>query len=368
MTAPKYINRGGEILDFPILMLYNATGCIKRDMTKKKSVHNISDIAKLAGVSKSTVSRALNNSPLIGQETRERIQLLAQKYNFKINVPARRLSMKQSNTIAFVTHAYHEEFSVADLFGLEIMGGISKGLYAHGYDLLVVHVDPHETEWAHQYLDTGRVDGFILMTSTRKQYHIHALLEMDAPFIVWGVPPSDSHYCSVTGDNLNGGRIATEYLIGLGRKRIAFIGGPQDELEVQQRFEGYSNALFASKRTVEPALVTYGDFSNTSGAFAMAQLLDATPNLDAVFVNSDLMAIAAMDVIREHGRRIPEDVAVVGYDDLSIAGHSNPPLTTVRQNIPLAGTLLAENLIKYLKTGEITHIATPVELVVRTSA
>src|SRR5512138_3147613 len=282
---------------------------------KKKTVHTISDIARLAGVSKSTVSRALNDSPLIGQETRERIQAIARKHNFQINLPARRLSLKQSNTIAFVTHAYHKEFSVADLFGLEIMGGISQGLYAHGYDLLVVHVNPQETDWAHQYLDTGRVDGFILMTATRKQYHIHALLEMDAPFIVWGVPPPDARYCSVTGDNLNGGRIATEYLIGLGKKRIAFLGGPLEELEVQQRFEGYQNALLASNRTVDSGLVAHGDFSNPSGARAMEQLLENAPNLDAVFVNSDLMAIAAMDVIREHGLRVPEDVAVVGYDD-----------------------------------------------------
>jgi len=335
---------------------------------KKKTVHNISDIAKLAGVSKSTVSRALNNSPLIGQETRQRIQSIAQKNDFKINVRASRLSLKQSNTIAFVTHAYHKEFSVADLFGLEIMGGVSQGLYAHGFDMLVVHVNPHETEWAHQYLDTGRADGFILMTSTRKQYHIRALLEMDAPFIVWGVPPSDAHYCSVTGDNLNGGRIATAYLLSLGKKRIAFLGGPQDELEVQQRYEGYQNALLASHRTLEPALVAYGDFSNTSGAAAMEQLLTSVPDLDAVFVNSDLMAIAAMDVIRENGRRVPEDVAVVGYDDLSIAEHSNPPLTTVRQNIPLAGKILAENLIKYLETGTVTNASIPVELIVRKSA
>lgn len=335
---------------------------------KKKTVHNISDLAKLAGVSKSTVSRALNNSPLIGQETRVRIQSLAQKYNFKINMPASRLSKQQSNTIAFVTHAYHKDFSVADLFGLEIMGGISQGLYALGYDLLVVHVNPQETEWAHQYLDTGRVDGFILMTATRKQYHIQALLDMDAPFIIWGAPPPDARYCSVTGDDLKGGRIATEYLINAGKKRIAFLGGPQDELEVQHRFEGYQDALLASNRTVDPALVAHGDFSNTSGAAAMEQLLEHAPDLDAVFVNSDLMAIAAMDVIREHGRRVPEDVAVVGYDDLSIAEHSNPPLTTVRQNVPLAGRMLAENLIKYLETGTVTNVTTAVELLIRKSA
>ncbi len=335
---------------------------------KKKTVHNISDIARLAGVSKSTVSRALNDSPLIGQETRERIQAIARKHNFQINLPARRLSLKQSKTIAFVTHAYHKEFSVADLFGLEIMGGVSQGLYAHGYDMLVVHVNPQETEWAHQYLDTGRADGFILMTSTRKQSHIHALLEMDAPFIIWGLPPTGVNCCSVTGDNLNGGRIATEYLISLGKKRIAFLGGPPEELEVQQRFEGYQNALLASKRTIDTEFVAYGDFSNTSGAAAMEQLLTTAQDLEAVFVNSDLMAIAAMDVIRAHGRRVPEDVTVIGYDDLSIAEHGNPPLTTIRQNIPMAGRMLAENLIQYLETGTVTNATIPVELILRKSA
>ena len=334
----------------------------------KKSVHTLADIARLAGVSKSTASRALNNSPLIRQETREQIQAIARQHNFQVHVPARQLSLKQSHTIAFVTHAYHEEFSVADLFGLEIMGGISKGLYAHGYDLLVIHVDPHDTEWARQYLNTGRVDGFILMTSTRKQYHIHALMAMGAPFIVWGVPSPDLAYCSVTGDNYNGGRMATEYLVQAGRQRIGFIGGPLDELEVQQRYEGYRDALLAAARTVDDALVAYGDFSDTSGARAMSELLANNPHLDAVFVNSDLMAISAMDAIREHGRRVPEDVAVVGYDDLSIAGHSNPPLTTVRQNIPLAGKLLAENLIHQLETGSVTNVTIPVELVARKSA
>jgi DNA-binding LacI/PurR family transcriptional regulator len=334
----------------------------------KKSVKTIADIARLAGVSKSTVSRALNDSPLIGIETKERIRSIARKHDFQINVPARQLSMQQSRTIAFVTHAYHKEFSVADLFGLEIMGGISSGLYAHGYDMLVVHVDPRETGWAHQYLDTGRVDGFILMTSTRKQHHIKALVEMGAPFIVWGIPLPNHSYPSVTGDNFTGGRLATEHLIRCGKKRIAFLGGPADEREVQLRYRGYESVLLETGRSIDPALIAHGDFSNTSGASAMRHLLEKAPDLDAVFVNSDLMAIAAMDVIREQGSRVPEDIAVVGYDDLSIAEHSNPPLTTIRQNIPLAGKLLAQNLVQYLQTSVVTNVSMPVELIVRKSA
>lgn len=331
---------------------------------RSKSVRTIADIAKLAGVSKSTVSRALNDSPLIGEETKVRIRSLARQYNFQINAPARRLSMKQSRTIAFVNHAYHKEFSVADLFGLEIMGGISSGLATREYDLLVIHADPNDTKWARQYFDTGRVDGFIAI----KPAHVKALLELGAPFITWGVPLPKQKYCSVTGDNLSGGRLATEHLFALGRQRIGFIGGPPKELEVQQRQAGYESALTETGRNVEPALMAYGDYSNTSGAEAMKRLLKKVPEIDAVFVSSDLMAIAAMDTIREAGRRVPEDIAVVGYDDLSIAEHSNPPLTTIRQNIPLAGKLLAQNLIEYIQTGIVTNVSIPVELVIRKSA
>ncbi|HET6596421.1 MAG TPA: LacI family DNA-binding transcriptional regulator [Anaerolineales bacterium] len=334
----------------------------------KKSVRTIADIARLAGVSKSTVSRALNDSPLIGEETKAKIRSLAREHNFQINAPARRLSMQQSRTIAFVTHAYHKDFSVADLFGLEIMGGISSGLASREYDLLVIHVDPNDTKWARQYYDTGRVDGFILMTSTRKQIHVKALLELDAPFIIWGVPQPKQKYCSVTGDNITGGRLATEHLIRSGKQRIGFIGGPSFEIEVQHRLAGYEEALNEAGREIDHALIEHGDFSNTSGAEAMSRLLQKSPDLDAVFVNSDLMAIAAMDAIREEGHQVPEDIAVVGYDDLSIAAHSNPPLTTIRQNIPLAGKLLAQNLIEYLQTGMVTNVSIPVELIVRKSA
>src|SRR5688572_23609348 len=178
-----------------------------------KTVRTIADIARLAGVSKSTVSRALNDSPLIGEETKEQIRSIARQHNFQVNASARQLSLKQSLTIAFVTHAYHKDFSVADLFGLEIMGGISSGLAALGYDLLVIHVDPNDTKWARKYLDAGKVDGFILMTSTRKQTHVKALLEMGAPFIIWGIPQAGHKYCSVTGDNVSGGKLATGHLI-----------------------------------------------------------------------------------------------------------------------------------------------------------
>jgi len=338
-------------------------------MMKKKTVKTIEDIARLANVSKATVSRSLNNSPLVKQETKERCQAIAKEHHFRINVPARNLSLRKSHTIAFVTYAYHKNaYSAEFLFGHEIMSGITEGLYSLGYEMLVVHVEPHETGWVQRYLDSGRVDGFILMTSVQKQWHVHNLIEMEAPFIAWGVPLQKRKYCSVTADDLTGGRLATEHLINSGKKRIAFLGGPTEELEVQLRFEGYKNALQSNGRIVEEELLSNGDYSPESGYTAMQRLLSQSPDLDAVFVNSDLMAISAINVIQESGKRIPEDVAVVGYDDLSIASFNNLPLTTIRQNIPLAGRLLAQNLIQYIKSGVITNVTVPVELVVRKSA
>jgi len=333
-------------------------------MIKKKTVRTIEDIAELAEVSKSTVSRALNDSPLVKQETKARIQAIAREHHFRINAPARNLSMQQSNTIAYVTHAYHKEsFSMEDLFGLEIMGGITNGLHELGYEMLVVHVDPRD-----QYLDSGRVDGFILMTSSRKQWHIKTLIDLEAPFIVWGIPHPKHRYCSVTGDNVTGGKLATRHLISIGRKRIAFLGGDIQEIEVQDRFKGYEIALNEAGLDVQDDLLAYGDYSYASGITEMGRLLEQSPDLDAVFVNSDLMAIAAINVIQNHGKHVPEDVAVVGYDDLSIAALNNLPLTTIRQNIPLAGKMLAQNLVQFIKTGAVTNVTIPVELIVRKSA
>ena len=334
-----------------------------------KSAQTIADIARLAGVSKSTVSRALSDSPLICEETKERIRGITKDQHFQINFPARRLSKKESNTIAFVTHGHHKEFSFADLFTLEILSSISRVLAESGYDLLMVQVDPMACcDWSADYLDTGRADGFILMTSTRKNAHIKSLLEMGSPFIVWGVPLPGHSYPSVTGDNFMGGKLAVEHFVRSGRQKIAFLGGPAEELEVQRRYDGYAAAMKDAGLEVVQKRVGYGDFSTESSAATMRQLLEGSPDLDAVFVNSDLMAMSAMDVLRANGRRVPEDVAVIGYDNLSIAEVANPPLTTVSQNLPQAGRLLAQNLIQYLRTGVVTNVVVPVNLEVRKSA
>lgn len=336
----------------------------------KDTLQTLEDIARLANVSKSTVSRALNNSPLLNQETRERIQAIARENHFHINASARNLRLRQSRTIAYVVPTYHPGFlSSEDLFGMEILSGIGKGLRDQGYDLLIAHIDdPSDTTWAQNYLDSGRVDGFILMTSSFRHAHIKSLVATGAPFIGWGTPVPNLNYCSVSGDNTTGGMLATQHLIQIGRQRVAFLGGPEDSMTVKCRFKGYETALQAAGRRVDSNLVTYTDYSYASGSAAMQRLMEQSTDLDAVFVNSDLMAVGAIQVIQNWGKRVPEDIAVVGYDDLPIAVYNNLPLTTIRQNLPLAGMLLSQNLIQHIQKGVITNVTLPVELVIRKSA
>lgn len=334
-----------------------------------KRVQTIKDIARLANVSKSTVSRALNNSPLISQQTRDRIQAIAQEHNFRINAPARNLSLRQSRTIALVTPDCEPDFFAGEsLFGYEILGGIGSGLRALGYDLLLIHASSPDNAWVNAYFDSARVDGFILLSAHTSQSLVKKLLAQNAPFIAWGMPLPNFRYCTVTGDNITGGTLATQHLLQTGRQQIGFIGGPQDDLSVQHRFRGYANALQAAGRSVVPHNVVYGDYSHASGIVAMQRLLEQSPTLDAVFANSDLMAVAAIKVIKTSGKRVPEDIAVVGYDDVSIAMYNSLPLTTIRQNIALAGQLLAQNLIQHIQTGVVINVTTPVELVIRASA
>jgi DNA-binding LacI/PurR family transcriptional regulator len=328
--------------------------------------HTIADVARLAGVSKSTVSRALNDSPLIGTETKDRIRAIAEEHRFQLNVPARRLRTKQSNTLAFVTYPTKVD-SVPGAFMLEMMSGASAALHTEGYDLMIAPAGRNETEWVREYLEAGRVDGFILLSATCTEEHAKALDEAKAPFITWGVLPWGGSHSSVSGDSVTGGRLATEHLLKSGRERIAFLGGPSFTPEIAERYRGYEAALAAAGKDVDPALCVEAYWSEPEAENAMRTLLDQAPDLDGVVVCSDLMAFAAMNTLRAHGRTVPDDVGVVGYDDVSLAQYSNPPLTTIRQNAPLAGQLLAKHLLEHLRTGVVTNVTIPAELVVRES-
>lgn len=343
-------------------------------------VKTIADIARIAGVSKATVSRALNESTLVSAETRERVLAIARQHGFEMNATARSLSRRETNVIALATYPYEpfgpsEKSSgsvpadkLPDTFVLEVMSGLAAGLHARGYDLLVIQIASDDTGWISRYLDSGRVDGFVLMAATCTAKHLAALESRGAPFVVWGLDSTSHAYSTVSGDSYAGGRIAAQHLLDTGRRRIAFIGGPDMEQESQDRYRGYATALRSAYVPVDESLVTHGWYSSESATVRMQELLERHDDIDAVFACSDVMAIAAIEVLRASGRSVPDDVAVVGYDDVALAAHANPPLTTVRQPGPLAGRLLADSLIQQLRTGAVGHVSIPAELVVRESA
>jgi len=174
----------------------------------------------------------------------------------------------------------------------------------------------------------------------------------------------------VTGDSLTGGRLATEHLLAAGRRRIAMIGGPPGFPEVDERRAGYEAALAGAGLELDPDLVEHVPWTagDAEVAQAVKRLLAATPDLDAIFAHSDRYALSALGALRTHGLDVPDDVAVVGYDDMAIAEHANPPLTTIRQDADLVGRLLARALVQRLQDGVVSAVTIPAELVVRESA
>jgi len=335
-----------------------------------ESVKTIADIAKLAGVSKSTVSRALNDNPLINEETRERIKAIAREHQFEVHQGARCLSLNRSNTIALIIPIVHkpEEHLITDPFFVELLRGIMYGISGLEYDLLIGQPRKHDPNEIQRYVGSKRADGLIIIGCHWYIKQISVLNEhQNFPIIAWGGNPGQN-ICSVDCDNVTGGRLAVGHLLKLGRKRIAFIGGTPDESEVIARYQGYVRELQNAGFEVDPKLVAYGDYTSRAGYEQMLTLLQQNSDIDGVFACSDLMAIGVMEALREQGRQVPRDVSVVGFDDIPLAEHCSPPLTTIRQNIAKAGEVLVRNLVQYLTDGIITRTILPVELVIRKSS
>jgi DNA-binding LacI/PurR family transcriptional regulator len=336
---------------------------------QKTKTRTIADIARLANVSPSTVSRALSDSPLISAETRERIQAIAREHNFTVHAGAQNLRMQRTQTLAAVVSASRPHGrTLTDPFLLELLGEIAAAAAAREYDLLLSESHADSVDWHARFLRSGRADGMILIPRLSERLRqAGSLASMGAPFVVWGPAVASQAYCSIGSDDYQGGRMATEHLIQLGRQRIALLGSDPECLEIKLRYDGYAAALAAAGRSVEPRNTVNGHSTSQAGYEAMRRLLVQTPNLDAVVVMSDVMALGALEALRTAGRSVPGDIAVVGYDDISLAAYCSPPLTTVRQNVPAAGTLLVERLLAAIEGRPAPSVVLPVELVIRQS-
>jgi DNA-binding LacI/PurR family transcriptional regulator len=333
-----------------------------------RSPKKMEDIARLAGVSKSTVSRALAGSPLVSEETRKRIEALARDNAYRVNEQARGLRLRQSRTVACLIPLSHEaEQPVSDPFFLELVGHIADALASHGYDLLLSKVVPGRLDSLAAFTESGRADGLLLIGQSLLHTEYEALARTYRPMVVWGALLPGQSYVTVGTDNAGGARRAVSHLIELGRRRIAFLGTRAGLPEIDLRYRGYADALEAAGIPLDPRLVSPVRFGSQAALNAVRTILGNGLSFDAIFAASDVIAMSAIRALQEHGLRVPQDVSVVGYDDVSFAAYYNPALTTVRQDLAQGGRLMVDLLLRRIDGQDARSTVLPTELVVRAS-
>jgi len=304
----------------------------------------LDDLAKLSGVSASTVSRALNDHPSISTRTKQRIWALAKEhdYPFRRYMPAGPIGSEGS--IAIVTPRTHgRPLPLSHPFFLELLASIGEAARDRGCDFTVSHTAPASYEDLLTVTTTSRANGVIFLGQSNLHEAFNELAAADARFAVWGAQLPGQRYCSIGSDNLLGGRRATLHLARLGRKRIVFLG--ETEPEALQRKAGYLEALKESGLEADPALICPVDFELESAEAAVSTLVRRKAAFDAIFASSDLIALGAIRALRRAGMRVPEDVSVVGYDDMLLSRLSTPALSTIKQDTYKAGRLLVARVL-----------------------
>lgn len=329
------------------------------------------DIAELAGVSQSTVSRALRGNPMVSRKTRDRILDIARQLDYTVDKNASNLRSQQTHTLALL---FFEDPTADDSninpFFLSMQSWITRVCSERGYDLLV-SFQRMSRNWHAEYTDSRKADGLILLgygDFLAYRGKLDALVQSGTRFVRWGSLLPDRLGISIGSDNLQGGRMVCEHLVAQGYRRIAFLGAPEHSPEVMERHRGYAAALQTAGIEVDPALRIDAVTNEQSGHAAVLALLDRGQRFDAVFGASDLIAIGAMRGLKERGLRIPEDVAVVGFDDIAMAANVTPSLTTVAQDTRRAGRLLVEALINLIEGKPVQGCRLPTHLVVRRSS
>ncbi|HTX78203.1 MAG TPA: LacI family DNA-binding transcriptional regulator [Longilinea sp.] len=326
----------------------------------------LEDIARLSGVSRSTVSRVINADINVKEETRQKVQQVINSFNFQPNLAARGLASGRTNVIGVVIPAGVSVIFTDPYFPL-LLQGVSAVCNDRNYSVMLWLSEPeYERRMISRILHSGLVDGVVVASILINDPIMQSLVESKMPFILVGRHPTmDVNYLDV--DNLQSGRKATMHLVRLGYKRIATITGSLNQVSGYDRYQGYLKALQDSGHVIRPELTAEGDFTEEGGYNAMARLLKHKP--DAVFVASDTMAYGAMRALREAKLRIPEDVAIVGFDDIPASAKTDPPLTTVRQPVIQMGNKAVDLLIDIIESGTklIQKVYVDTELIVRES-
>jgi DNA-binding LacI/PurR family transcriptional regulator len=325
-------------------------------------------VAELAGVSRATVSRVINGSAKVSAQVRAAVQDAIARVDYVPNRAARALVTRRINSIALVVREAIE-FGFADPYLSSIVVAASQSLTRSGIHLAVMmaRTDDDQTRIG-SYVRGGHVDGVILVSVHDGDPLPRGLLAAHIPMVIGGRPPEPlDGVCYVDSDNHAGAALAAHHLLATGRTRLAMIAGPSDLPSTNDRLDGFLAALRAAGQP--PPTVTYGSFTRESGERAAADLLRRVPDVDGIFAANDLMAIGALRFLKDAGRRVPDDVAVIGFDDTELARHADPALTTIHQLITDQARLMVELVLSQIegRTEAGPHIL-PTHLVRRSSA
>ncbi|UNK41634.1 LacI family DNA-binding transcriptional regulator [Luteimonas sp. S4-F44] len=327
------------------------------------------DIAHLAGVSQPTVSRALRGHPSVSRDTRERILAIARELNYKVDKNASNLRCQQSGTLALLFFEEPADDAINPFF-LSMLGAITRACALRGYDLLI-SFQQLSSDWHADYEDSHKADGLLLLgygDYLQARDRLQQLVEQGTRFVRWGAALPGQPGVSIGSDNFQGGRAMAEHLLAQGRRRIAFLGDASARYpEFQERHRGLAAALAEAGLAAGPALQVDAVTSEHSGFEAVRALLARGTPFDAIFAGSDLIAIGAMKALHEHGLRVPDDVAVAGFDDIPLAAFVTPGLSTVQQDTRQAGALLVDTLIAQIEGAPAESQTIPGRLVLRGS-
>jgi DNA-binding LacI/PurR family transcriptional regulator len=337
-------------------------------VTERVKIRNISDLAKLAGVSPGTVSRALTDSGLISQKTRERIKALAREHDFRPNVMARNLRIQKTGAIGVVIPLGHETGQhISDPFFITMLGLLADALTERGYDLVLSRVIPTDGDWLDRFTDSGRVDGIIVIGQSNQFETLERAARRYRPLVVWGGYQQGQVHCSVGSDNIGGGDLAASHLIEQGCRHIAFFGDPT-ALEIEQRLEGCKLALkragVLDNLSVLPAHLADDPNDTTISDF----LANAKDRPDGIMAASDVIAMSTLRTLAEMGLAVPSSIKVIGYDGLAIGEQTVPRLSTVRQDLTKGAHHLVDLLLRRIAGEDAGSVVMPPELVIRMSS
>lgn len=327
---------------------------------------SLAALAKVAGVSIATVSRSLAGNPATAEATRLRVVELARTHGFQINQIARNLRMKRTGAIGVVLPLGHDAAQhLSDPFFMSLLGPLADAVADRGYDLLLSRVIPTDDQWLDAIVDGGRVDGVIVIGQSDQLHIIERVATHYQPMVVWGAKVAGNCQVTVGSDNDRGGWLAARHLLAQGRQRLAFFGNP-DVPEFAARYDGFRRAVIEAGRG-EPTLVPLHLTSDASYA-GIHEFLSGNNQPDGVVAASDVIAMSTLRVLAERGMTVPRDVGVIGYDDILIAMHTTPPLTTIRQDVIHGAEMMVDLLFRRINGEDAASVTMPPELILRGSA